>query len=58
MNLKRYRELMDNEDLDLTEDERKDGYFFCCDWDGLLIKQDSKEAECCSCMNAERRANQ
>ena len=46
----RYNELSKNIDLQLTSTELSDGWFFCCDWDGLLINQEHEEAKCCSCL--------
>lgn len=39
----RYKELMANEDLKLTEQEIKEGWFFCNDCDGLL----TTDKDCC-----------
>ena len=39
----RFNELMSNEDLKLTPEEIKEGYFFCNDCDGLL----TNEKDCC-----------
>lgn len=47
---KRYSELMHNIDLTLTEEEIKEGWHFCQDWDGLLIHTSWKEYECCHCV--------
>ena len=49
MNKKRYKELMNNIELKLTEEEIKEGWHFCEEWDGLLIHKSWKEAECCIC---------
>lgn len=50
MNRTRYVELTTNCDLDLTLEENKAGWVFCCEWDGLLIHKDDPEAECCTCL--------
>jgi len=33
----------------LTDAERKEGWHYCCEWDGLLINKSWPEAECCTC---------
>lgn len=41
---------VDRWNLELTEEEIKEGWFFCnCEWDGMLIHKDWSEAEVCSC---------
>lgn len=49
MNKERYVELERNVELKLTKEEIDEGWFFCCDWNGMLIRKDDPEAECCSC---------
>lgn len=50
MTKERYQALMaPDSELSLTDEEVKEGYHFCWDWDGLLIHKDDPEAECCSC---------
>lgn len=49
MTPERRKELMDNIDMDLTQEEADEGYRFCCEWDGLLIHKDDMEAEFCTC---------
>jgi hypothetical protein len=49
MTPERRKELMCDLSLELTEDEVKEGYHFCLDWDGLLIHEDDRESECCTC---------
>ena len=51
MTNERYQELSLNEDLKLTEEEIKEGWLFCCDWDYMLIKKGSPEFQCCPCHN-------
>lgn len=45
----RYKELRNNLDLRLTQEEIDEGWHFCADWDGLLIHKDHPESESCSC---------
>lgn len=33
----------------LTDAERRDGWHFCCEWDGLLIHPTHPEFEACDC---------
>lgn len=33
----------------LTDKQYKEGWFFCCEWDEMLIHKDSPEAQCCTC---------
>lgn len=51
MDAKRYFELQNNPDLDLTEEEQKE-WHFCMDWDGLLIHMNDPEMSCCTCWKA------
>ena len=48
MSPERYAELM-RTDTHLTEDERKAGWHFCLDWDGMLIHKTDIEMQCCTC---------
>jgi hypothetical protein len=45
----RWRELMRNDSLQLTEEEIKEGWHFCPVWDGLLIYRHDLEAQFCIC---------
>lgn len=47
---KRWHELMNNDDLDLSNSEIKEGWHFCWDWDGLLIGPGMGETKNCSCL--------
>lgn len=49
MTPERRRQLDDDFDLKLTQEELDQGYHFCCEWDGLLIHKDDPESECCLC---------
>lgn len=49
MTEERYRELMSVHELLLTPEEVSEGWFFCCEWDGMLIQRGDPEAECCTC---------
>lgn len=49
MTEERYKELMDNQQLKLTEAEITEGYHFCPDWDVLLIHKFDMECEFCTC---------
>lgn len=46
----RYRELSTNLTLRLSPEEKANGWFFCCEWDDMLINKNSPEAECCTCI--------
>lgn len=46
MTEERYRELETNLNLCLTEDEIKEGWHFCNEFDGLLVKGDPNEEYC------------
>ena len=50
MTPERRKELGENFKMSLTDDELKEGYRFCCEWDDLLIHKDDPEAECCTCL--------
>ena len=42
----RYNELLNNLELSLTMDEIKEGWHFCNEFDGLLVKGDPNESIC------------
>lgn len=46
MTLERFKALMDDDDLPLTEDEKKQGYHFCWEFDGLLRTNQDEEFQC------------
>lgn len=47
----RYKELMNNYELKLTDNEIKEGWIFCnCEWDGLLIHKSDPESQFCTCL--------
>ena len=50
MDRARYEFLMSNPSERLTQEELLDGYFFCCTFDGLLIRKGDPEADCCGCL--------
>lgn len=49
MTFDRYKDIS-IENLELTKEEIKAGWFFCCDWDDMLITKDSPEAGGCACL--------
>jgi hypothetical protein len=49
MTRERYMELQYGKDAKLTPEEIAEGWFYCCEWDGLLIQKGDPEAECCTC---------
>jgi len=49
MTSERYWELEGFYDGKLTEEEVKEGWHFCPDWDGLLVGPGMSEHECCTC---------
>ena len=49
MNKKRFEQLISSPFGKLTKQEVKDGWHFCCEWDGMLIHSSHPEAECCYC---------
>lgn len=53
MDINRMRELELN-DGELTKEEIEEGWHFCIEWDGLLIKRGDPEAECCNCFEKEK----
>lgn len=54
MNRERYDEINKDLDAELTEDEMAEGWFFCCEFDGLLINKESLEATVCTCHKDDR----
>jgi hypothetical protein len=46
MTEERYNQLMDDVLLSLTPDEFQEGWHFCNEFDGLLVKGDPKEDIC------------
>lgn len=50
MNLERWAELMNDLSSELTDEELKEGWHFCVEWDGLLIGPCSHELHCCQCL--------
>jgi hypothetical protein len=55
MTPERRKELEMNIESELTEEEVREGWVFCCEWDGLLIHKSDKEAECCYCLKERER---
>lgn len=49
MNEERRRYIEANVTEHLTTQELKDGWFFCCEWDEMLINKNDIEAESCTC---------
>ena len=47
MTNERYWLLQNNTEAKLTEDEIKEGWHFCCEWDYMLIHKSWPEAESC-----------
>jgi hypothetical protein len=45
----RWMLLMHTEDVELTAEEKRDGWHFCPDWDGLLVGPEMDEYESCRC---------
>lgn len=50
MTHERHKELMNDPESSLTDDEIEEGYVFCCNWDGALIHKDDIEAAACVCL--------
>lgn len=50
---KRYHQLMDSAAECLTPAERRAGWHFCNEWDGMLIHPSHLEADCCNCISKE-----
>lgn len=57
MSPERYKELMGDTTLQLTQQEVDKGYVFCCEWDNLLIHAAHPEADCCGCLREFRKEN-
>lgn len=51
---KRWRQVMKNENENLTQDELERGYHFCYDWDGLLVGPCMGEFRYCNCFDDDR----
>lgn len=49
MTKQRYRELELNGNLSLTQEEVKDGWHFCNDFDGMLMNKKWPAYELCTC---------
>lgn len=45
----RYEQLLSNPKMTLTEDEVKEGWHFCLNWDGMLLHPEDREMQCCHC---------
>lgn len=52
MTPERYRELCVNPDAILTEQELREGYHFCPDWDYMLLHVSDVEMSGCCCDKA------
>ena len=49
MNNERWRYLMNNQDEELTPEEKKEGWHFCHEFDGLLVGPGMDEMKVCTC---------
>lgn len=49
MSDERYKSLMNDDSLKLTQAEIDVGWHFCVEWDGLLVGPGSHELFCCRC---------
>lgn len=49
MTVTRWAQLMDNEELNLTEQEIDEGWHFCFEFDGLLVGPGMEEQKFCRC---------
>lgn len=47
--MSRYDELMRDPTKQLTKEEKDNGWFFCCEWDGMLTHKSHAEAGICTC---------
>jgi hypothetical protein len=47
--LQRWRELMENDDLELSPEELAAGWHWCNDFDGLLVGPGMDEEQHCAC---------
>ena len=56
MSLERYKCLMKGTGpcIRLSENEMKEGWHFCSEWDDLLIHPDSAEFQFCSCSHMKK----
>ena len=56
MPIERYKCLMEGTGpcIRLSEDEMKEGWHFCAEWDDLLIHADSDEFHFCSCSHMKK----
>lgn len=50
MSDERYKALMQNDDVQLTEEELKQGWHYCYEFDGLLVGPGMGELEFCTCL--------
>lgn len=50
MTPERIKHLIIDHEAELTDEEIRDGYHFCNDWDGMLLTPYDKENECCTCI--------
>ena len=53
MTEERYNQLSNNDNLKLTDDELKEGWHFCDEWDGLLVSPEMPESKHCRCKDCE-----
>lgn len=53
MTNERYKFLMDNEGSSVTDEEFKEGWHFCYEWDGLLVGPGMPELKYCCCASDE-----
>lgn len=56
MSIERYKCLMEGTGpcIRLSEDEMKEGWHFCAEWDDLLIHADSDEFQFCKCSHMKK----
>lgn len=47
----RWKELMENDDVPLTDKEMVEGWHFCPEWDGLLVGPGMDEMDVCLCIS-------
>ena len=57
MSIERWEQLMYGPEPQLTPQEMDAGWFFCCEWDFLLIHKDDYEARCCTCKSKKSNFN-
>lgn len=50
----RWRELMNDSNGKLTQEEMAEGWHWCPDWDDLLVGPGSMEITCCTCTNVDQ----